>query len=116
MAASGRRGGLWEVLVFDRMITGPVIHLVYWAGMAVILVAALSVVGASIGVFFREGSWASLLLALPVLIVGLVVVGALGLLWRAMCEFYVVIFRIGDDLSALRRAAEEEQRRAGVQR
>ena len=68
MAGSGRRGGLWEVLVFDRMITGPVIHLVYWAGMAVILGAAPSVVGASIGVFFREGSWASLLLALPVLI------------------------------------------------
>jgi hypothetical protein len=36
-----------------------------------------------------------------------------GLLWRAFCEFYVVIFRIGDDLTALRRAAEQEQRGAG---
>jgi hypothetical protein len=26
-----------------------------------------------------------------------------------MCEFYVAIFRIGDDLSALRQAVESEQ-------
>jgi hypothetical protein len=111
--ANARRGGLWEVLTFDRMITGPVIHLVYWAGMGVILVAALSVVGAAIGVALREGSWAAILAAIPVLVVGLLVVGALGLIWRAVCEFYVVVFRIGDDLAALRAAAEEDARRSG---
>ncbi len=111
MVSSTRRGGLLGILTFDRMITGPVIHLVYWAGMGVIVVAALSVVGAAIGVAFREGSWAAILAAIPVLVVGLLVVGALGLIWRAICEFYVVIFRIGDDLSALRAAAEEEARR-----
>ena len=26
-------GRMWDVLTFERMITGPVIHLVYWAGM-----------------------------------------------------------------------------------
>ncbi len=109
MALSARRGGLLEILTFDRMITGPVIHLVYWCGMGVILVAALSVVGAAIGVALREGSWAAILAAIPVLVVGLMVVGALGLIWRAMCEFYVVIFRIGDDLAALRQAVESEQ-------
>ncbi len=113
MALSARRGGLLEILTFDRMITGPVIHLVYWCGMGVILVAALSVVGAAIGVALREGSWAAVLAAIPVLVVGLMVVGALGLIWRAMCEFYVVIFRIGDDLTALRKAAEEDARRSG---
>jgi len=90
------------------MITGPVIHLVYWAGLGVIVIAAFSVVGAAIGVAFREGSWAAALLALPVLVAGLLVVGAMGLIWRAFCEFYVMIFRIGDDLSALRRVAEAE--------
>ena len=44
----------------------------------------------------------------PVLVVGLLVVGAAGLLWRAVCEFYVAIFRIGDDLAALRKVAEAE--------
>jgi hypothetical protein len=99
---------MWSVLTFDRMITGPVIHLVYWAGLGVIIVAAFSVIGAAIGVALREGSWAAVLLALPVLVVGLLAVGAAGLLWRAACEFYVTMFRIGDDLAALRKVAERE--------
>lgn len=99
---------LWEFLAFDRMITGPVIHLVYWAGLGVIVIAAFSVIGAAIGVALREGSWGAILLAIPVLVGGLLAVGALGLIWRAVCEFYVQIFRIGDDLAALRRAAEAQ--------
>ncbi|HEY1562419.1 MAG TPA: DUF4282 domain-containing protein [Caulobacteraceae bacterium] len=101
---SGRR--LWSVLTFERLITGQVIHLVYWAGLGVIIIAAFSVVGAAVGVALREGSWAAVLLAIPVLIGGLLAVGAAGLVWRAMCEFFVAIFRIGDDLAALRRAQE----------
>jgi hypothetical protein len=111
-----RHGRLWEALTFERMLTGPVIHLVYWAGLGVIVVAAFSVVGASIGVALREGSWAAILLAIPVLAVGLLIVGALGLLWRAFCEFYVVVFRIGDDLAALRRVAEADQASANLTR
>jgi hypothetical protein len=104
-----RHGRLWEFLAFDRMITGPVIHLVYWAGLGVIVIAAFSVIGAAIGVALREGSWAAILLAIPVLVGGLLAVGAMGLIWRAVCEFYVAIFRISDDLAALRRAAEAER-------
>lgn len=104
-------GRMWDILTFERMITGPVIHLVYWAGLAVIVVAAFSVIGASIGVALREGSALALLLALPVMVVGLLIVGVAGLLWRAFCEFYVAIFRIGDDLAALRRAAEADDAR-----
>jgi hypothetical protein len=105
----GRQGRLWEFLAFDRMITGPVIHLVYWAGLGVIVIIAFSVVGAAAGVALREGSWAAILLAIPVLVGGLLAVVAMGLIWRAVCEFYVAIFRIGDDLSALRRFAEAER-------
>jgi hypothetical protein len=94
------------------MITGPVIHLVYWAGLGVIVLAAFGVVGASLGVAIRavsERTWDTLLIVVPGLVGGLLMVLAGGLLWRAFCEFYVVIFRIGDDLSALRRVAEQEQ-------
>ncbi len=109
-ARPGRRreGRVWELLTFDRLITGPVIHFVYWAGLGVIAVGAFSVVGASIGVAWREGSWAAILLAIPVLVVGLLIVAALTLIWRAFCEFYVAIFRIGDDLAALRRASDAD--------
>ncbi|MBV8594276.1 MAG: DUF4282 domain-containing protein, partial [Caulobacteraceae bacterium] len=50
-------------------------------------------------------------LAIPVLVVGLLIVAAMGLVWRAFCEFYVAIFRIGDDLAALRRTAEADAAR-----
>jgi hypothetical protein len=100
-----RRGGLWGLLTFDRLITGPAIHLIYWSGLGVIMVIAFSVIGAAIGVAWREGGWA-ILLAVPVLVGGVLAVLGGGLLWRAFCEFYVAIFRIGDDLAALRRAVE----------
>jgi len=105
----GGRGGIANVLTFERMITGPVIHLVYWCGLAVIVLAAFGVIGASVGIAIRERTLETLLLAIPTLVGGLLIVLVGGLLWRAFCEFYVVIFRIGDDLAALRRVAEDEQ-------
>jgi|HubBroStandDraft_1064217.scaffolds.fasta_scaffold115992_3 hypothetical protein len=104
-----QRGGFFSFLTFERMITGPVIHLVYWAGLSVILLAAFGVAGASIGVAVRERSLETVMLAFPTLVAGLLIVIAGALLWRAFCEFYVVIFRIGDDLAALREIAESEQ-------
>ena len=120
-AASRRpnRGGITSILTFEHMITGPVIHLVYWAGLGAIVVAAFGVVGASLGVGIRaigEHSWETLLVVIPGLIGGLLIVLAGGLIWRAFCEFYVVIFRIGDDLAALRRVAEEEQSHTQIPR
>ena len=97
---------IWSILTFERLVTGQVIHLVYWAGMGVIIIAAFSVIGASVGIAFKEGSALAILLAIPVLLIGLLAVAAAGLVWRAMCVFYVAVFRIGDDLAALRRSQE----------
>jgi hypothetical protein len=107
-APPSRHGGLWGLLTFERLITGPAIHLVYWAGLGVIMIIAFSVIGAAIGVAWREGGLA-ILLAIPVLVAGLLGVLGGALLWRAFCEFYVAIFRIGDDLAALRKAVERDQ-------
>lgn len=97
-----------DLLTFDRLISGTVIHLVYWAGLGLVALLGFSVIGAAVGVALREQSWLGALLALPVLIGGLLVVGALVLLWRSFCEFYVAVFRIADDLHALRTQAEAE--------
>jgi hypothetical protein len=97
------------MLTFDRMLTGPMIHLVYWAGLGVLVIAGCGVAGASVGIAIRERTLETVLLAIPALVGGLLIVVAGSVVWRAFCEFYVVIFRIGDDLSALRRAAEAEQ-------
>lgn len=106
MRQTRRSGGLlWDFLTFDRMLTGQVIHLVYWAGLGVIALIIFSVVGASVGLALGDG-WQGLVLALPVLVAGLLVSGGLVLLWRSFCEFYLAIFRISEDLSAMRAAQE----------
>lgn len=103
-----RREFLWDLLTFEKLITGSVVHLVYWAGLGIIGVMAFGVVGASVGVAIREGGW-GILLAVGVLGVGLLGVFVAVLLWRAFCEFYVTIFKISEDLHVLRKDVERER-------
>jgi hypothetical protein len=104
--ASG--GLLWDMLTFDRLISGPLIHLIYWAGLGVIVLGAFGAIGAAVGVALNDDSIVGKILALPVSIAGLLVCVALALLWRSFCEFYVAIFRISEDLRALRRASDAD--------
>jgi hypothetical protein len=111
-------GGIGSFLTFDRMVAGQVILLIYWAGLGIIALIGFSVIGAGVGLAMREEGPSGLLLGGPVLVAGILVVIALTLLWRAICEFYIAVFRISDDLRALRRnddalfAARSEQRAA----
>jgi hypothetical protein len=93
---------LWNLLTFDRLITGPVIHIIYWCGLGIIALSGFTVIGAAVGVAIRGGSLEGVLLAIPVLVGGLLAVTAMSLLWRGACEFYLAVFRIADDLRALR--------------
>lgn len=102
---------LWDILTFERLLTAPVIHLIYWAGLGVLALMAFSAIGAAIGVALREASLFGKLLAIPVLIAGLLVCGAGVLLWRSFCEFYVAVFRISDDLRAMREEVESDRAR-----
>lgn len=103
-----KRQFLWDLLTFERLITGTVVHLVYWAGIGIIGVGAFGVVGASVGVAIREGGF-GILLAIGVLAMGLLGAFIAILLWRAFCEFYVTIFKISEDLHALRQDMERER-------
>jgi hypothetical protein len=105
-----RAGGglLWDLLTFDRLISGPLIHMIYWAGLGVIILGAFGAIGAAVGVALGDADIIGKLLALPVTVAGMLVCLALALLWRSFCEFYVVICRIADDLRALRQAADAD--------
>ncbi len=96
----------WDLLTFDRLLTGPVIHLIYWAGLALIVLGGFGVVGGAFGVAMREEGVFGWLLAIPVVIGGFLVLGAVVLLWRSFCELYVALFRIAEDLRAIRGASE----------
>jgi hypothetical protein len=101
----------WDLLTFERLMTNQVIHLIYWAGLALIAISMFGVLGAAVGVAIRDPLPWGLLLAIPVLIGGLIVMGALVLLWRSFCEFYVAVFKISEDLSVLRKDVEAERAR-----
>ncbi|HTI67798.1 MAG TPA: DUF4282 domain-containing protein [Caulobacteraceae bacterium] len=104
--ADGRTSLFWDMLTFDRLMTGPVIHLIYWCGLGLVALFGFTVIGAAVGVAIRGGSLEGALLAIPVLVAGFLVIGALVLLWRGACEFYMAIFRIAEDLRVLRGVAE----------
>ena len=104
---------LWDLLTFERLMTNQVIHLIYWAGLAMIALGAFGTIGAAVGVAIRDPFPFGLLLAIPVVVGGLLVMGALILLWRSFCEFYVAIFKSSEDLSVLRADVEAERARLG---
>lgn len=99
---------LWDLLTFDRLMTGPVVHLTYWAGLGFIALVGFFITGASIGMALKERNLMGVLLAFPVLVSGVLVVAVLTLLWRSFCEFYVAVFRISEDLRALRQSSDAD--------
>lgn len=101
--AGQRRAVFWDLLTFERSLTGPVVHIIYWCGLAIIALIGFGAVGAAVGLSIR-GEGVEKLIAVPALVVGALVVLGLALLWRALCEFYVAIFRISDDLHAIRQS------------
>ena len=107
-SAQTPRQFIWDLLTFDRLLTGPVVHLIYWAGLAVIVLGGFTVVGGAIGLAVKDGTLLGVALAFPVLVAGLMVLSALALVWRGFCEFYVAVFRISEDLRALRERDESQ--------
>ncbi len=100
---------LWDLLTFDKMMTGPVTHLIYWAGLGLISLIGFSIMGGAIGLGIRDGSIAGIALAFATLIAGALVMVALILIWRGVSEFYLAVFRIAEDLRAIRIATEHGQ-------
>lgn len=105
-----RQGFLWDMLTLEHLVTGKVVHLVYWVGLGLVLMVGFSFVGSAFGLALRGGEWDAWLLAFGVLVAGIAIMCVLALLWRAFCEFYIVVFRISEDLHALRLTAQAEAR------
>ncbi|HEX2800764.1 MAG TPA: DUF4282 domain-containing protein, partial [Phenylobacterium sp.] len=85
-------------------------------GLAIIALGIFGTIGAAVGLAIRSADLMSVLTAIPVAVGGLLVMAVLVLLWRSLCEFYVAIFKISEDLSVLRADVESERARAGEPR
>jgi hypothetical protein len=103
-ATSGRRrrGVMFDLLSFDRLLTGPLIHLIYWGGLALVLLSGFGAIGAAVGLALRNVSLEALLLATPAVVATLLTMVVVALLWRAACEFFLAVFSIAEDLHAIR--------------
>jgi hypothetical protein len=96
----------FNLLTFDRMVTRPIVHIVYWIGLGLFVIAAMAVAGTAIGEALKEGVQGALL-AVPFLIVGWLMILIGMLLWRGMCEFYMAVLSIAEDLRYLRQFQEK---------
>jgi hypothetical protein len=96
-----------NLLTFDRMVTRPVVHIVYWIGLGLLVIGAFAVAGVSVGEGIKAGSLWGWMLTVPLLIVGWLMVMIGVLLWRSMCEFYMAVLSIAEDLRYLRQFQEK---------
>ena len=105
-ATSGRRrrGVVFDLLSFARLLTRPLIHLIYWGGLALVLLSGFGFVGAAVGLALRNLNLEALLVAVPAVIAAILTMLVIALLWRAACEFFLAVFSIAEDLHALRAA------------
>jgi hypothetical protein len=101
-------GSYLDYLSFDRILAGDSLKLVYWIGLGLIALFAFASLGASIGIVLNDLSLRGILFGIPALIGGLLITVALVIIWRLICEFIAVIFRISEDLRALREAQERD--------
>ncbi len=99
---------IWgDLLTFDRLVTRPVIHIIYWCGLGLLFIAAMAVLGVAVGNAMSDLTVKGVLLSVPVLIGGWLAVLIGILLWRSFCEFYMAVLSIAEDLRVLRQYQEK---------
>ena len=99
---------IWgDLLTFERLVTKPIVHIIYWVGLGLFTIAAFGVLGISVGTAIKEGMPWGILLALPFFIVGMLSILVGVLLWRGFCEFYLAVMSIAEDLRTLRQYQEK---------
>lgn len=96
-----------SLLTFDRLVTKPIVHLVYWAGLCLFFIGACIVAGVAVGSALHDSDPMAWLLAFGLIVIGwlLILVGIL--VWRAACEFYMAVLSIAEDLRTLRQYQEK---------
>lgn len=97
---------LKRFLNFDEFITGSLLKAIYLIGVVLILLAAIWLGGltalAGLALAFNQDSFGGVIASLFLLALSLGI-GVFGvILWRVYCERVMVIFKINENLQALR--------------
>ncbi len=86
-APSSNHSPLMDFLTFRLMVTPIIIQVIFWLGIIVIVISALAQ--------FSSPYYGNPLAGLLILIIG-------PLLWRVLCELYILLFRIHDSLNDIK--------------
>jgi hypothetical protein len=81
-------------LSFDKLMGASLVKLVYYLGIIGIILSTLGTMFSGFALGIGAGLW--MFIVAP--IGGLIAL----LFWRFVCELYIVLFRLGEDVSALR--------------
>lgn len=99
---------IWmDLLTFDRLVSKPIVHIVYWCGLGLLIIAACATLGVAVGSGLKDGTVMGWVLSLPLLIIGWLSILITILLWRACCEFFMAVMSIAEDLRVLRQYQEK---------
>jgi len=105
---STRPKDIWiDLWTFDRLNARALVHIIYWAGLCLLLIAACGVAGVAIGNAIADGSVWGWMLAVPMIVIGWLVITVVIILWRVACEFITAVMGIAEDLRVLRQYQEK---------
>tara|TARA_R110002110_G_scaffold12692_30_gene60400 strand:- start:1502 stop:1792 length:291 start_codon:yes stop_codon:yes gene_type:complete len=86
-----------DFLNFDKMIAGGIIKFLYWLGIVIIVLFGLGAITGSISTMSYNGA-----LGLLQLVVAVVAIALGILLWRVICEMYLIFLSMNDKLSQIK--------------
>ncbi|ABS61664.1 conserved hypothetical protein [Parvibaculum lavamentivorans DS-1] len=86
-----------DFLTFDKLIAGSIVKFLYWLGVVIILLFGFGTIAGSINTMGYNAG-----LGLLQLVVGLVGVAFGILLWRVVCEIYLIFVAMNDKLGQIR--------------
>ncbi|MCR6658664.1 MAG: DUF4282 domain-containing protein [Asticcacaulis sp.] len=99
---------IWlNLFTFDQLLTRPIIHIVYWCGLGLLFIGALGWAGIMVGTGIKDASIMGWLLSFGLLVVGFLGFMIAVLAWRSVCELYMAVMNIAEDLRYLRQFQEK---------
>ncbi|MEI9903965.1 MAG: DUF4282 domain-containing protein [Asticcacaulis sp.] len=105
---------IWgDLLTFERLLSKPVVHIVYWCGLGLLFIAFMAIFGVAVGSAIKDGTVMGALLSIPLLVGGWLGILIGVFLWRGMCELMLAVFSIAEDLRILRQYQEKARPRTG---
>jgi len=96
------RYGFADFMSFKKLISGVLVQFVYAIGVVYIFVSGIEIV------FKKEYGFFSAINSNNHVMIGLLIIVVGNILWRLLCEAYIVIFQMHDLLVSIKSSTSQE--------